>query len=390
MLPIECLAVAAALLYPLFLLAEKAALAKARSSIRLVVHVNGTRGKTETTRLIAAAFRAGGLRTLAKTTGTLPLLIMPDGSERVIRRMGSPNVREQRNLLLLGARLHVEAVVAECMAVSPDAQAASHAFLEPSVLVVTNSRPDHGDELGEPGEAAKVFAQGCPKGGEVFTSDAAILGILAAAAEVRGGKATLAPPVCGTCAIMDENAGIALLVAEYAGIPRERALKGMGGYKADPGAFAIRRLGKGSSAICVVDALSANDPVSTELLFGRADIGRLPGGRRVLLLANRSDRADRCLAFARWAAAEPERWDEVLVAGRPSVTAWRLLEAAFGTRSKPRRSRGQGPAPAQGRLRTLRRLEELLDEGPGTTVFAVGNWKQLGPSLAGLERKGQA
>ena len=41
----------------------------ARIPIR--VHVNGTRGKSSVTRLIAAGLRAGGVRTFAKTTGTM-------------------------------------------------------------------------------------------------------------------------------------------------------------------------------------------------------------------------------------------------------------------------------------------------------------------------------
>ena len=39
------------------------------------IHVNGSRGKSSVTRLIAAGLRAGGLKTLAKTTGTAPLII---------------------------------------------------------------------------------------------------------------------------------------------------------------------------------------------------------------------------------------------------------------------------------------------------------------------------
>ena len=43
------------------------------------IHVNGSRGKSSVTRLIAAGLRAGGLKTLAKTTGTAPRLIDENG-----------------------------------------------------------------------------------------------------------------------------------------------------------------------------------------------------------------------------------------------------------------------------------------------------------------------
>ena len=105
MIPLECGAIAAALSYFLFLFGERALIAAARRKLRIVVHVNGTRGKTETARLIAAAFRAGGIRTVCKSTGTLPFIVLPDGTERRVRRLGSPNVREQRNLLLLASRM---------------------------------------------------------------------------------------------------------------------------------------------------------------------------------------------------------------------------------------------------------------------------------------------
>ena len=45
------------------------------SHIPLRIHVNGTRGKSSVTRLVAAGLREGGLRTFAKTTGTATSVI---------------------------------------------------------------------------------------------------------------------------------------------------------------------------------------------------------------------------------------------------------------------------------------------------------------------------
>src|SRR5262245_53156976 len=57
-------------------------------AVRLRIHVAGTRGKSTTTRLIAAGLRAGGCKVLAKTTGSEPRLILPDGFEALWPRRG--------------------------------------------------------------------------------------------------------------------------------------------------------------------------------------------------------------------------------------------------------------------------------------------------------------
>ncbi len=62
---------------------------RALNRIPIRIHVNGTRGKSSVTRLIAAGLRAGGIRTCAKTTGTLPRMIMPDGTEYPVFRPAS-------------------------------------------------------------------------------------------------------------------------------------------------------------------------------------------------------------------------------------------------------------------------------------------------------------
>ena len=65
------------------------------NNIPIRIHVNGTRGKSSVTRLIAAGLRNGGIRTVAKTTGTLPRIIDTDGKEIPIVRKAGANIIEQ-------------------------------------------------------------------------------------------------------------------------------------------------------------------------------------------------------------------------------------------------------------------------------------------------------
>ncbi len=101
------LIISAALLTGLLalLLWERRARDGALAAIPIRIHVNGTRGKSTVTRLIAAALREAGIRTVAKTTGTAPRIILPDGSERPVRRRAPASIREQLWVLREARRL---------------------------------------------------------------------------------------------------------------------------------------------------------------------------------------------------------------------------------------------------------------------------------------------
>src|SRR5262249_5007474 len=134
------------------------------------VHVNGSRGKSSVTRLVAGGLRAGGIRTVAKTTGTKPRFIYDDGSEVPVVRPGSPNIIEQVRIVRRAAQLGAQVFVVECMAVKPELQT----LLEEKIIqsthgVITNVRADHLDEMGPTlVDVARNLARTIPRGGRLF------------------------------------------------------------------------------------------------------------------------------------------------------------------------------------------------------------------------------
>ena len=132
------------------LAAEKRRAVRDRKKLTHIVHVNGIRGKSTVTRLIAAGLQAGGWKVFCKTTGTVPMTIAPDGTERPIRRPGRSNIKEQLSILHQAAQSGAEVLVIECMAVDPALQAVTQRqMLKADVGVITNVRLDHTAEMGE-------------------------------------------------------------------------------------------------------------------------------------------------------------------------------------------------------------------------------------------------
>jgi poly-gamma-glutamate synthase PgsB/CapB len=285
------------------------------------VHVNGTRGKSSVTRLIAAGLRHAGRVTCAKTTGTLARMILPDGRELPIFRPAGPNIIEQKRIVSVAAAYDAEALVIECMALQPELQALSELQLVRAThAVITNCRPDHLDVMG-PGEpdVARALAGVVPPRGKLFTSETRHLGLLADATADRGcalvavgadevasiGESELARFAYTEHA---ENVALALAVLADLGVAREVALAGMQAARPDPGAMIEHRLDFFGRRIAFVNGFAANDPVSTRRLWQDALARHADVERRVAVFNCRADRVDRSLQLGReltsWPAAD--------------------------------------------------------------------------------------
>ena len=143
--------------------------------IRIRIHVNGTRGKSSVTRLIAAGSARGGHRHLrqddrhpgaidsARRAGTTDRARLP------AERFGTDRRRAR------GGGAGAEALVVECMALTPSLQWLSEwQLIRATHAVITGAREDHLDVMGPTErDVAWALAGMIPPGGTLFTADAA-------------------------------------------------------------------------------------------------------------------------------------------------------------------------------------------------------------------------
>ena len=278
-----------------YLLYEAQRVKRARSRIKHIVHVNGTRGKSSVSRLIEAGARAAGMRVFCKTTGTDPMTIDVSGREELIVRRMPANIKEQIGILCRAAEQEAEVLVVECMAIRPELQyAAQHRILKADIGVITNVRRDHTDVMGETlGEIAGALSNTVPEGGALFTAEQEPrqTEILRAAAEKRS---TQFVQVLSDGSEPDfdfaENIALALRVCEHLGAARDTALAGMRQYHRDPYALSVHRWGQS----VFINGFSINDVQSICMVWEKVRAERQLEDRRLILLVNnRGDRGSR-------------------------------------------------------------------------------------------------
>ncbi|HTU25759.1 MAG TPA: poly-gamma-glutamate synthase PgsB [Pirellulales bacterium] len=289
--------------------------------LRIRIHVNGSRGKSSVTRLIAAGLRAAGIATVAKTTGTLPRLILPDGRERPIPRGCRPTVLEQIGVVRAATATGAEALVVECMALTPSLQWLSERqLIQATHCVITGAREDHLDVMGPTErDVALALAGTIPPHGTLLTADERYTDVYRRAADDRHcSLLTVSPAEVDQVTEVElarfsyiehaENVALALAACAAVGVARDAALAGMQQSMPDPGALMIWHVCSRDKEIWFVNGLAANDPRSSETIWNFA-LARFPLAERRLALFNcRGDRPERSWrlgqAYAAWQAAD--------------------------------------------------------------------------------------
>ena len=243
------------------------------SKIPIRVHVNGTRGKSSVTRLIAAGLRSGGIKTFAKTTGSSPRFIDNNGDDHVIQRFRPASIGEQIRMIGKFSKQSPGAIVMECMAVQPQYQWVSeHKILQSNYGVLTNVRADHLEEMGYSiNHIAKSLSNTIPFNQKFFTSEVDCQDLLEDKSKENGSEFSLSEGAKLDAKYLDgftfiehpDNIALALDVCEDIGINKDIAIEGMRSMVPDPGALTLTNLLINDSQIDFVNAFAANDPQST-------------------------------------------------------------------------------------------------------------------------------
>ncbi len=298
--------------------------------IPIRIHVNGTRGKSSVTRLIAAGLRAGGINTCAKTTGTLPRMILSDGREYPVFRPGRTNVIEQLRIVAAAADAGAKAIVVECMALQPYLQWLSEfRMMRATHGVVTNARPDHLDVMGPTvTDVALALGGMIPKNAKVYSGErspalADIFKKICADRKSEYNQITEEDVTAITDADVakfayiehKENVALALKICNSLGVNKDVALAGMVAATPDPGVMMDYRVQFYGRNLVFINGFAANDPESTKTVWQIATekFKELPN--KIALFNCRADRPERSLQLGSECAAWLDKQTEVVLMG---------------------------------------------------------------------------
>lgn len=279
--------------YIIYLIYEKKANNMYLSTFKCIIHVNGIRGKTSVCRLIDANLRGAGFRVFTKTTGSTPVFIDTNGSEHLIRRKGTANIKEQLKIIKLAYTENAEILILECMAVNPELQKISQKeIVKGNLNVITNVRYDHIFDMGESlDKIAESLSNTVPENGILFTCDENYFEYFRNICSKNNSEAIL----CRTDEFIEnENYAAAYEIGKLFGINMENFLENIRNYKEDFGAHKLYEL---SDNIKFLNLFSVNDPLSTRNILKKftkdtEDI--------TFIYNNRLDRPDRLLLFSRY------------------------------------------------------------------------------------------
>jgi len=361
-----------------YLVVERVRHERRLKRIRIRIHVNGTRGKSSVTRLIAASLRRSGIRTLAKTTGSEPQLILPDGTRETVRRRGPANILEQLGVIRRADKLGVNAIVVECMALDPVLQFVSETKLILSTIgVITNVRPDHFEVMGDTlDNVAEALSKSIPQNGTLVTADVHYFPLFTSLASAIHSHAILADAgaTCIPEALQDhlvfrENVAIAQQVCSLVGLDPAVVNSCLADECSAMEKCVVSNRFIGGKTIHFINAFAANDIDSTRIIQEWASTRMHCPKPWVALFNNRDDRPLRMRSFAGF-LGNASSYDYVAIIGEGLGLVSRYFRRSL---------HGETLLPLGGTAPELL-ITELLKHvpDPELTIIGMGNEKGAG------------
>lgn len=347
--PILIIVIVLSVLYIAYIVFEKLYNDKVRKSFKYVIHVNGIRGKSTTTRLIDAGFRECGYKVFSKTTGTFPTIVNTNNEIVPIKRLGPANIREQLKMMRRAYKEKAEVLVLECMAVNPELQyICEHRILNSDVTVITNVRMDHIGDMGNNLEELAFALSGTiPKNGTVILHDDNQIDIFKDVATSINAKIVMAKPY-NEDDLMDtfrDNIENALEVCRVLGLDENTFLNGMKKYHHDGGAYKTIKL----QNTLFLNALSVNDPESIKIMYDLVS-EKFDNNKITILLNSRDDRPTRIIQHV-----------ELL----KSINCKKIIVVGSGITFIRKRLEKENI-----QITSIKNIEDLLNE---EIIFATGN-----------------
>ena len=270
----------------LYLIIDTYLLRKARKNIKLVIHVNGTRGKSSVVRMLDEVFRQNDYKTFSKVTGTLPMYRDCSGKEHHIIR-NAVTILEQKRILKIAAKEQAEVLIIECMALKDTVQEHSEHLLKADIAVITNVRTDHLEIMGTTkAEIAQTMFKMTSKNQKIIVGSQDLK-------ELYPDKNAICAGCYGTIENeIIENTNIVLEIVKQLGLDFEKSVNAIRSSKKDIGSN--RTIKYQSNEILF--GFSMNDLETTNNFYKMYQQNE----KQIIWFNDRKDRPMRSLIFLNW------------------------------------------------------------------------------------------
>ncbi|MDO4594434.1 MAG: poly-gamma-glutamate synthase PgsB [Tissierellia bacterium] len=279
--------------------------------IPLRININGIRGKSTITRLVAGVLKEAGYKVISKTTGTEARMMYwdSDEEEEIKRPIAGANIQEQLKVINKARKKGANALVCECMAVNPEYQDVyQNDMIKSNITAIVNVIEDHMDLMGPTREQiAWAFSKTIPYKGTVVIPDDEFKSYFIKEARKKKAKVKVTDLSEVSEELMNRfdyvvfpnNIAVPFAIADLLNIDREVAIRGMLKAKPDPGIvriFHISSIYENLKPVDLVFAFAANEPISTLEIFENLKdevFDQIP----VVFINCRGDRTDRTKLF---------------------------------------------------------------------------------------------